>query len=112
MRIELTPQQKDAQALFRAFVDQEIVPNAHQYDQEECIPQALIQKLAKAGYLGSILPEKHGGQGLDMITYGLLTEEIGRGCSSVRSLLTVHDMICHALFRWGSQSQKDRHLKE
>ena len=41
-----------------------------------------------------------------MITYGLLTEEIGRGCSSVRSLLTVHDMVAHAIQRWGSPAQQ------
>jgi alkylation response protein AidB-like acyl-CoA dehydrogenase len=45
-----------------------------------------------------------------MITYGLLTEEIGRGCSSVRSLLTVHDMVAHAILRWGSREQKERFL--
>ena len=43
-----------------------------------------------------------------MITYGLLTEEIGRGCSSVRSLLTVHDMVAHAIQRWGSRAQQER----
>ncbi len=45
-----------------------------------------------------------------MIAYGLLTEEIGRGCSSVRSLLTVHDMVAHAIQRWGSPAQKQRCL--
>ena len=45
-----------------------------------------------------------------MITYGLLTEEIGRGCSSVRSLLTVHDMVAHAIQRWGSPAQRERYL--
>ncbi len=48
--------------------------------------------------------------GRDMIAYGLLTEEIGRGCSSVRSLLTVHDMVAHAIQRWGSPAQKQRYL--
>jgi glutaryl-CoA dehydrogenase (non-decarboxylating) len=45
-----------------------------------------------------------------MITYGLLTEEIAKGCSSVRSLLTVHDMVAHAIHRWGSKAQRERYL--
>ncbi len=45
-----------------------------------------------------------------MITYGMLNEEIGRGCSSVRSLLTVHDMACQGILRWGNRAQKDRWL--
>jgi alkylation response protein AidB-like acyl-CoA dehydrogenase len=43
---------------------------------------------------------------MDMITFGLLHEEMGRGCSSIRSLLTVHSMVTHALLRWGSKQQK------
>lgn len=107
MKIELTTQQKDAQAEFRAFVDEEVMPHANRYDQEERTPPALIEKLAQKGYLGAVLPRVVGGQGMDMITYGLLNEEIGRGCSSLRSLLTVHCMVAYALSKWGNKSQKE-----
>ncbi|MEH2178705.1 acyl-CoA dehydrogenase family protein [Nostoc sp.] len=107
MKIELTTQQKDAQAKFRAFVDEEIVPLANRYDQEERTPPKLIKNLAQLGYLGAILPKEFGGKAMDMITYGLLNEEIGRGCSSLRSLLTVHSMVARALDKWGNKSQKD-----
>ena len=50
MKIELTTQQKDAQAQFRAFVDSEVMPYANHYDQEECTPPKLIEKIAKKGY--------------------------------------------------------------
>ncbi|MEO1374368.1 MAG: acyl-CoA dehydrogenase family protein, partial [Cyanobacteria bacterium J06635_10] len=53
------------------------------------------------------LPQEYGGKGMDMITYGILNEEIGRGCSSVRSLLTVHNMVSQALCKWGNKSQKE-----
>lgn len=106
MKIELNPQQKNAQALFRAFVDEEIVPHANQCDREERTPPNLIQKLAQKGYLGAVLPQESGGSGMDMITFGLLNEELGRGCSSLRSLLTVHSMVAHTLLKWGSQFQK------
>src|SRR5262249_44236550 len=59
---------------------------------------------------GSNVAGKLGGGGGDMITYGLLTEEIARGCSSVRSLLTVHDMGAHAIQRWGGAEQRARYL--
>ena len=44
---------------------------------------------------------------MDMITFGILNEEVGRGCSSLRSLLTVHSMVTHALLKWGSKLQKE-----
>lgn len=110
MKIELTRQQKEAKSAFRAFADKEIFPYADQFDQEEKIPAELIQKLAQKKYLGAMLPQEVGGLGLDMITVGLLNEEIGRACSSIRSLLTVHGMVSAAILRWGSPHQKETWL--
>ncbi|MCI0729742.1 MAG: acyl-CoA dehydrogenase family protein [Chloroflexi bacterium] len=106
MRIELTSRQKEDQAAFRAFVDREIAPHADQFDRDESIPAATIAKVAEKKYLGIMLPEEIGGLGRDAITFGLLNEEFGRGCSSLRSLLTVHSMVAHAIARWGSQQQR------
>lgn len=110
MKIELTPQQKEAQAEFRAFADEEISPYADQFDREEHVSPKLIHKMAREKYLSTVLPEEVGGLGLDMITFGLLNEEIGRACSSTRGLLTVHGMVSYAILRWGSQQQKEAWL--
>ena len=107
MKLELTAKQKDAQSEFRAFVNEEIIPYASQCDREEHTPPQLIKKLALRGFLGAAIPEKNGGSGMDAIAYGLLNEEIGRGCSSLRSLLTVHSMVAHVLCKWGSKYQKE-----
>ena len=106
MRIELTAQQKDDCAAFRAFAREAIIPEADRYDQEERTPVELIRKVAQHGYLGALAPVENGGAGMDMITFGLLNEEIGRACSSVRSLLTVHSMVTYAIAKWGSKRQK------
>src|SRR5690348_2710108 len=106
MKIELTPQQKNDRAAFRAFVEEEIIPKANRYDQEEYTPPDLITRIAEQGYLGALVAGENGGAGMDMITFGLLNEELGRGCSSIRSLLTVHSMVSFALLRWGSKQQK------
>ncbi len=110
MRLELTDAQQERQAAYRTFVDREVKPLANQIDQRETTPPALIQLLGDEGYLGAALPQKWGGGGVDAITYGLLNEEIGRGCSSIRSLLTVHNMSSQALARWGSKDQKQAWL--
>ena len=110
MILELTPEQRAARAEFRAFAAERIAPFAAAWDREEAIPRDLIAALTERGWLGSLLPREIGGAGLDRITYGLLTEEIARACSSTRSLLTVHDMVGQALRRWGSADVKDRFL--
>ncbi len=110
MKIELTAQQQDAQAAFRAFAEKEIFPDADQFDREEKISPKLIDKMAQQGYLGTVLPREYGGLGLDMVTFGLLNEQVGRACSSTRSLLTVHGMVSCAILRWGTHEQKDSWL--
>jgi glutaryl-CoA dehydrogenase (non-decarboxylating) len=112
MDFELTSAQKTDRAAFRDFVDRAVAPDAGRYDREERIPCSLIAELARAGYLGLWLPTAFAGQGKDMLTYGLLNEELGRGCSSVRSLVTVHGMVSHAVARWGTQAQRDHWLPE
>lgn len=110
MKLELTPEQRAVRAELRAFVATEIAPHADRWDREEAIPMELVGKLRERGYLGSNVAKEYGGLGRDMITYGLLTEEIARADSSVRSLLTVHDMVAHAINRWGSRGQRERYL--
>ena len=110
MKPELNNAQKAAQAGFREFVRAEITPYADQWDREERIPPELVKRMAQAGYLGAFVPVEYGGPGMDMVTYGLLNEEFGGGCSSARSLLTVHGMAQFAILRWGSDAMKKRWL--
>lgn len=110
MKLELTDTQKNAQAEFRTFVNAEITPHADRYDREEQVPKTVIGKMAQKGYLGALLPAEHGGRDMDAITCGLLNEEVGYGCSSLRSLLTVHGMVSYAILKWGNKQQKDRWL--
>jgi glutaryl-CoA dehydrogenase (non-decarboxylating) len=106
MEIQLNCHQEEAKNAFRAFVVQEIIPQANYYDREEYTPGELIVSLAQRGYLGACVPASYGGQAMDMITFGALNEEIGRGCSSIRSLLTVHSMASYAIHKWGNTQQK------
>src|SRR5215216_6862714 len=112
MKIELTPRQEEYRNEFRTFVDEEIVPRAVSNDEGERTPIEVIEKLARRGYLGAALPKQSRGLGFDMVTFGLLNEELGRGCSSVRSLLTVHSMVAHAIHKSGNHQQKNYWLPQ
>ena len=92
----------------RAFVDEHVVPVADAYDLLGAVPEELISAIGEAGLWAPFLPPELGGQGTDMVTLGEIHEEVGRGCSSVRSLLTVHTMAAWALQRWGSPGQLRR----
>jgi glutaryl-CoA dehydrogenase (non-decarboxylating) len=106
MSLELTPQQIEQRAGFRQFARERVSPGAEEFDATERLPPALIAELAAEGYLGAIITPERGGLGMDRVTFGLLNEAIGGACSSVRSLLTVHSMVSHAIQRWGTPTQQ------
>lgn len=110
MKTHFTEEQKNAQTNFRDFTRAEIIPYADQFDREEQTPRSVIEKMAHQGFLGAILSPEWGGLGLDMVTLGILHEEIGYGCSSLRSLLTVHSMVSFAIQKWGSKQLRARWL--
>jgi butyryl-CoA dehydrogenase len=63
------------------------------------------------GFLGAIVSEEYGGRGLDYLTYGLIVEEIGRGDSSARTVVSVQtSLVCSSIERWGSEEQKHEWL--
>ncbi len=63
------------------------------------------------GFLGAIVAEEYGGRGIDYRTYGLIVEEIGRGDSSARTVVSVQtSLVCSSIERWGTEEQKRRWL--
>jgi alkylation response protein AidB-like acyl-CoA dehydrogenase len=92
----------------RGFVDAYITPYANDFERAGRLPEELLERIGAAGLWAPFLPTEVGGGGMDMVTLGHIHEEVGRGCSSVRSLLTVHTMVAWALQRWGSAEQRER----
>ncbi|MGI9605998.1 MAG: acyl-CoA dehydrogenase family protein [Acidimicrobiales bacterium] len=70
------------------------------------LPAEIVADLAHADLLASHIPTEFGGQSLDMTAYGEIHAQLGRLSSSLRSLLTVHDMVAEAVHRLGSDEQK------
>ncbi|MFZ0379892.1 MAG: acyl-CoA dehydrogenase family protein [Solirubrobacteraceae bacterium] len=111
MDFELTDEQRLVRETARAFTDNEIVERARENDRNEHFDLELVEKIAAQGYLGAIVPREYGGAGLDYLTYGLIVEEIGRGDSAMRTVVSVQtSLVCSALMRWGTEEQKQHYL--
>jgi butyryl-CoA dehydrogenase len=111
MDFELTDEQRLVRDTARAFVDNEIVERARENDRNEHFDLELVAKIAAQGYLGAIVPQEYGGAGLDYLTYGLIVEQIGRGDSAMRTVVSVQtSLVCSAILRWGTEEQKQRYL--
>lgn len=106
----LSCEQREAAGRFREFADERIAPHAAAADRDQELSRDVIAALAAAGHLGTTIAKRWGGAGLDMVTYGLLSEELGRTCQSVRNFVAVEDMVCLALSSWGTTAQRERWL--
>ncbi|MGH2913469.1 MAG: acyl-CoA dehydrogenase family protein [Solirubrobacteraceae bacterium] len=111
MDFEETDEQRLVRETARAFTDNEIVARARENDRSERFDTELVAKLAAQGYLGATVAREYGGAGLDHLTYGVIVEEIGRGDSAMRTVISVQtSLVCSAIVRWGTEEQKRRYL--
>jgi butyryl-CoA dehydrogenase len=111
MDFDLTDEQRLIRETARDFTDNEIVPRARDNDRNHHFDVELVRKMAAQGYLGAIVPREYGGAGLDYLSYGLVVEQIGRGCSAMRTVISVQtSLVCSAILRWGTEQQKQTYL--
>ncbi len=111
MDFDLTDEQRLVRETARAFTDNEIVARARENARAKRFDRELVGLLAAQGYIGATVPREYGGAGLDYVTYGLVVEEIGRGDSAMRTVVSVQtSLVCGSIVRWGSDEQKARYL--
>ncbi len=80
-------------------------------DQEQYIPDWVIDRLFDMGVMGMIIPETYGGLGLGVTSYNRVLELIGRYCASTAVLVSAHQSIgCKALVMFGTDEQKEAYL--
>ncbi len=113
MNFEFTAEQLALQQKTRAFALEHVAPTASNNDREERFPTDVLQKLAPSGLMAPTLPAHLGGSGTDFIGEALVFEEIGKICSSVRTILSVHNSLCTlSIKRWGDEQQQERYLRD
>lgn len=111
MDLELSAEQSAVRRLARDFADREVVPYAAAWDRAEKVDRGIVRKLGDLGFLGLTVPEEYGGSGGDHLSYVLVTEELGRGDSSVRGIVSVSlGLVAKTVAAWGDERQKQEWL--
>jgi butyryl-CoA dehydrogenase len=111
MKLELNDQQKMIQKMVREFAEKEIAPVAAELDKKAEYPTKILEKMAKLGLLGIIIPVEYGGAGLDTISYATVIEEISRKCASTGVITSVHNsLVAWPIIKYGTDEQKKKYL--
>ncbi|HVK21740.1 MAG TPA: acyl-CoA dehydrogenase family protein [Actinokineospora sp.] len=107
MDLALSDEQQALWDLARDFIDREVVPNAAEWDRREQVDRAIVGKLGAVGFLGMTIPEEYGGSGGDHLSYCLMMEELGRGDSAIRGIVSVSlGLVGKSIAYWGDEEQK------
>ncbi|MFF3564189.1 acyl-CoA dehydrogenase family protein [Streptomyces sp. NPDC002574] len=107
MNLELSEEQAAVRRLAADFTEREIAPHATAWDRAESVDRGIVKKLGAVGFLGLTVPEEYGGSGGDHLAYCLVTEELGRGDSSVRGIVSVSlGLVAKSVAHWGTEEQK------
>lgn len=107
MDLELSEEQTAVRRLAAEFVNREVLPYVAAWDRAESVDRGIVRKLGELGFLGLTIPEEYGGSGGDHLAYCLVLEELGRGDSAVRGIVSVTlGLVTKAIHAYGSEEQK------
>lgn len=113
MDFTLSETQRSVKALAAEFVDAEIIPHIRDWDRAESVDFAIVKRLGDLGFLGLTIDERYGGTEVDMLSYALVCEELGRGDSSVRGIVSVSlGLVAKTIAAYGDEEQRLRWLPQ
>ncbi|MEU5696397.1 acyl-CoA dehydrogenase family protein [Actinosynnema sp. NPDC020468] len=111
MDLRIPDEHRQLQQLAHRFTEERIVPHAARWDREEAVDRDLVPALGRVGFLGLGVAEEHGGSGGDNLAYCLVLEELARGDSAVRGIVSVSlGLVAKTIAGHGTEEQRRRWL--
>ncbi|HLZ02917.1 MAG TPA: acyl-CoA dehydrogenase family protein [Bradyrhizobium sp.] len=108
----LTEGQRRVRQMARQFAQKELAPGAAERDRAPRFPREAFGKMAELGMMGMVVPEEHGGSGLDYVSYALAVMEIAAADGAVSTAFQVHNsLVSLALLNYGNEDQNKRYLR-
>ena len=93
------------------FVKNELEPISQKVEEEEKVPESIVQKMRDLGFFGLSIPEEYGGMGLGTLAECVLNEEFGRVNSCFRSRFGTNNGIgSQGILIDGTPEQKEKYL--
>src|SRR5713101_7821792 len=111
MNFDLDEEQAEMRDTVRRFTEQEIVPHAEAWDENNHFPREIYHQMAQLGLMGMTTPEEYGGSQLSRLATAMIYEEIAKGEMATAVGLSVHNMITGSIARFGKQEQRQRWVR-
>ncbi|MBI5707918.1 MAG: acyl-CoA dehydrogenase family protein [Armatimonadetes bacterium] len=111
MDFSLTAEHELIRESAQKFAQTVIVPGIRERDREAKADPSFLKELGRSGLAGVSIPAKYGGTDTDYISLGIVCEELERGDSTARVVMSVHSGLhSMTILQWGTEEQKHRWL--
>ena len=112
MNYFLTENQVMIRDLAREITLEQVVPRAAELDEKEEFPTAILDILAKSGFMGLYIPEAYGGLGGGCLELCIATEELSRGCGGTAVSYAANALGSFPILLFGTEEQKKKYMPD
>jgi acyl-CoA dehydrogenase len=108
---DLSDEQQQIKEEVRRFGENEVLPHAKEYDQEEKFPHKILEKAAKMGLTGPHIPVEYGGAGYGALEAAIIVEELFSIDPGIGLSLVATGFGSEAIIGFGTEEQKEKYLE-
>ena len=76
LNLDLTEEQQLLEQSVREWAGRAVAPRIRELDRAHQFDRGLLPQMADLGLLGSCIPQKYGGAGMDYVSLGIASEEL------------------------------------
>src|SRR5438132_2253660 len=106
----LTDDERLVRNTARQFIEDNLIPIIEECNRAGRFPRELVKPMAELGFFGANL-KGYGCAGMSNVEYGLVTQELERGDSGVRSFVSVQSaLVMYPIYAFGSDELKQTWL--
>src|SRR5690625_2397281 len=95
----------------REYCQSKLMPRILEANRHEIFHREIMSEMGAQGLLGSTLPEKYGGAGVNYVSYGLAAREVERVDSGYRSAMSVQSsLVMFPIYEFGNEAGRMKYL--
>ncbi|MBL1420230.1 MAG: acyl-CoA dehydrogenase family protein [Alphaproteobacteria bacterium] len=110
MDFKLTDDQTAFKDLAKSFADENLAPNANEWDQQQHFPKDILRQAATLGFGALYTSETHGGTGLTRLDSAIIFEQLATGCPSTTAYLSIHNMVTWMIDSFGTDHLRQKYI--
>ena len=112
MEFKLSEEQQAIQEMAERFAEDALAPHAEEWDEKKHFPIDVLKTTAELGLAGIYTREDVGGSGFGRVEAALVFEALSRGCTSTAAFLSIHNMCCWMIDRFGDEELRQKYCPD